>query len=431
MSTSQVSLDIVPGFLPLYESVYDEKIRNIFMWGGRGGAKSMAMADFLAVMGAQETAKYLNARQVQLSIKDSVHSLIKERIRQNQIKGYSITDKSINNRRTKTSMIFRGLSKQTEDSIKSLFQVLRCWVEEAQSITNQSLKILTPTIRAPNSKLYWTYNRHNADDPVHEYFLSHRTKKEKMRYTAPDGKQYYWHLHRGDGCIGIEINYDGNPYFPQVLEDERKKAQRTMPVEEYMHIWEGGCRIIGDAIIFNGKFEVKEFDTPSTVEIFENRFFYGADWGFAKDPTVMTRCFIKDQCLYVEYEAHGYHVELDDIPALFDQIPESRKWPSYGDNSRPETISYVARSGFNISAADKWPGSVEDGITYMKSFKKIYIHPRCTNTLFECKHYCYKTDPNTDEILPIIVDKHNHCMDSIRYGLSPYITRQTSILDVI
>ena len=80
------------------------------------------------------------------------------------------------------------------------------------------------------------------------------------------------------------------------------------------------------------------------------------------------------------------------------------------DEARPETISYVRRQGFNIAAAEKWPGCVEDRIAHIKGYKKIHIHERCKHTQFEARNYRYKRDRVTDEVLPVIIDKHNHCI---------------------
>ena len=139
------------------------------------------------------------------------------------------------------------------------------------------------------------------------------------------------------------------------------------------------------------------------------------------DPTALTRCFIEDNCLYIDYEAGGVGVEMEEIPALFDSVPDVRKWKIRSDCARPETISYVKRHGFDCVAADKWKGSVEDGIEYLRSFKKIYIHPRCKHTYEEFKYYSYKKDKISGDILPIVVDAWNHYIDSLRYALEPYI----------
>lgn len=131
----------------------------------------------------------------------------------------------------------------------------------------------------------------------------------------------------------------------------------------------------------------------------------------------------KDKKLYIDHEAYGVGVEIDELPALYRSVPGAEKWPIKADAARPETISYIAnRAGFRISAAKKWQGSIEDGISYLKSFDKIVIHPRCKHCADEFRLYSYKVDKTTSEVLPIIVDKWNHIIDGLRYALSDYIT---------
>ncbi|MCK5609608.1 hypothetical protein KAR91_47475, partial [Candidatus Pacearchaeota archaeon] len=107
------------------------------------------------------------------------------------------------------------------------------------SITDSSLKILRPTIRSPGSKIYFSFNRKSLRDPVYDLFLRHKTKKYKMKFTDENGDSFYWFLHKGDGCIRIEINWDGNPFFPNELNNDRLLDLETQPVEEYQHVWEG------------------------------------------------------------------------------------------------------------------------------------------------------------------------------------------------
>jgi hypothetical protein len=168
--------------------------------------------------------------------------------------------------------------------------------------------------------------------------------------------------------------------------------------------------------------EIVDFETPPGA-----RFFHGADWGFATDPTALVRVFIKDNCLYIDKEAYGLHVEIVDTPKLFDRIDTARKWPIKADCARPELISYMKQQGFDIKAAKKWAGSVMDGITFMRSFDKIYIKPDCTNTAQEFRLYSYKVDNNSGDILPIITDKYNHIIDAIRYSLDGYIRNKSDI----
>ena len=147
------------------------------------------------------------------------------------------------------------------------------------------------------------------------------------------------------------------------------------------------------------------------------------DWGFAQDPTALVRLFVQDGALFVDAEAYGVGVELDELPQLFDSIPTTRKWPVKADAARPETISFMCRKGFRVSAAKKWAGSVEDGVALLKGFRRIYIHPRCTHAADEFRLYSYKVDKNNGDVLPVIVDAHNHIIDAARYALDGYVKR--------
>lgn len=133
--------------------------------------------------------------------------------------------------------------------------------------------------------------------------------------------------------------------------------------------------------------------------------------------------FIQDDILYIDAEAYGTGIELDETPALFDTIPTSRHWPIKADSARPETISFMARKGFRISAAKKWAGSVLDGIALLKSFTRILIHPRCKHTAEEFRMYSYKVDRANGDILPVPVDAWNHAIDAARYALDGYVKR--------
>ena len=253
--------------------------------------------------------------------------------------------------------------------------------------------MLIPTIRKENSEVWITFNPGNPEDETYNRFV----------------------VNPPDNSIVVKVGWQDNPWFPETLRQEKDYCKRVNP-EAYEHIWEGNPRIISDAQIFKGKFVVEPFETPDNVI-----FYHGVDWGFAKDPTVLIRCFILENCLYIDQEAYGVGVELDNTAQLFDNIKTSRTHPIYADSSRPETIVHIRKRGFTISAAPKWSGSVEDGITVLKSFEKIIIHPRCKQTVKEFQLYSYEVDRNTGTIRPKIIDAFNHCIDAIRYALFQHI----------
>ena len=378
-----MNIDVPEILLPLYTT---DK-RYIAIRGGRGSGKSWSVADFLLCKGLESKKRVLCTREVQTSIKDSVHKLLSDRIEHHKLKGfYTITDKNIKGANG-SEFIFKGLFRNDND-IKSTEGIDYCWTEEAQAVSRRSLEVLTPTIRKDKSQILYTYNPTNEDDPVHvDYTLANR-----------------------DDTLKIEALFHHNPWFPEVLRNEMEYDRRTDP-DKYAHKWLGQCIAHSEAQIFYGKWNIEEFESNSDT------YYYGADWGFATDPTALVRCFIKENTLYIDYEAYEVKCEITDTARLFDVIPESRKHEIIADSARPETISHLRRNGFRIEGAAKGKGSVEDGIEHLRGYEKIVIHPRCKHTIDEFRLYKFKQDKLTGKILNVPEDKNNHIIDALRYAL--------------
>ena len=379
-----------------------EKKRYKVAYGGRGSGKSWSVARCLILLAMKSKVRILCTRQLQTSIKDSVHKLLFDSIDDLKLSPFFDITRDAIRCHNGSEFIFKGLQNQTNE-IKSIEGIDYCWVEEAQSVSEDSWNILIPTIRKEGSEIWVTFNPDREEDATYQRFVKN---------NPPDS-------------IVQLVNYNDNAWFPDVLRKEMN-YDREVDFGKYEHIWLGKTVIDTEAQVYHGKFELKEFETPQGVT-----FFYGADWGFANDPTAVVRCFIQEQCLYIDYESGGIGVEFEELPALFDIIPDIRRWEIRADSARPETISYMSRQQFNIKACPKWKGSVEDGIEYIRSFRKIYVHPRCKHTYEEFKFYSYKQDKNTGDVLPIVLDKDNHYMDALRYALNPYIQKNVSILEVL
>ena len=370
----------------------DDDCRYKVAYGGRGSGKSYALADACLVKAISKRNRILCARQLQTSIRDSVHKLLCDRIfALGMGNWFEITRESIRCKNG-SEFIFKGIQNNIME-IKSMEGVDICWVEEAQSVSDESWEVLIPTIRKEGSEIWVSFNPDREDDATYKRFI---------KQPPPD-------------CKSVLINYMDNPYFPDVLKREMEYCKK-IDYPRYEHIWLGKTIMETEAQIFKGKFEVAEFEADEGTQ-----FYYGADWGFANDKTALVRCFIENNCLYIDYEAGGVGIEMEELPKLFDTVPDSRKWKIRADSARPETISYVARHGFRCFPVKKWKGSIEDGIEYMRSFEKIYIHPRCKQIIEEFKFYSYKKDRISGDILPIIVDAWNHFIDATRYALEPYI----------
>ena len=373
--------------IPKIQSLIKSRKRYKVAYGGRGSGKSYGIAQVLAHRALAEKCKILCTRAIQNTLRDSALSILKRVIEDSKIDMFFDPTNEGLRCKNGTEFIFRGL--QHPDRIKSLDAIKYCWVEEAHAISQRAWEYLIPTVREPGSEIWVTFNPDQESDPVYDMFV-----------TTP----------REDAEI-VKIDYHDNEFFPDVLKQELEYDKR-IDYEKYMHIWEGACRTISDAQIFRGKYRVDVFETPEV-----DRFYYGADWGFSQDPTTLVRCFIKNDILFIDYEAYGVGVDIDETPQLFRSVPGADKWPITGDSARPETISYLQRHGFKIRGASKGKGSVEDGIAFIRSFPVVVIHERCKHTADEFKLYSYKEDKLTGDILPVVKDEHNHCIDALRYAL--------------
>jgi phage terminase large subunit len=359
-------------------------------WGGRGSGKSHFFAEAMIEAHILDPGTYsVCVRENQKSLAQSVKRLLETKIEAMGAGDYfEVQEAVIKSRRGDGLIIFQGMKTHTADSIKSLEGYDRAWVEEAQSLSQTSLDMLRPTIRKPGSELWFTWNPREKSDPVD-------------------------HLLRGDtppkDTAVIGVNYDQNPWFPDVLRDEMEYDQRRDP-DKYKHVWLGGYLANSEARVFQN-WRVEEFDAPRDAI---HRM--GADWGFSVDPSVLVRCHIMGRTLYVDFEAYQVGCEIVNLPELFMTIPEAQKWPMTADNARPETISHMRKHGFpRIFPAVKGPRSLEEGVEWLKSYD-IVVHPRCVHTIDELTLYSYKRDPLTDRILPILEDKKNHVIDALRYA---------------
>ena len=215
---------VIPIRLPKKCGFLMERHRFKVMRGGRGGGKSWSAADALLALGAANKLRILCAREVQDSIKQSVHKLLSDRIAKLGLGGfYQILDNEIRGANG-TEITFTGLGRHTVDSIKSFEGVDIVWVEEAQGVSERSWSVLIPTIRAKNSEIWATFNPDMDTDPVWQRFVVNPPTDE-----APFD------------CVSVELNWYDNKHFPEVLDRERKHCKKVSP-DDYENIWEGKCR---------------------------------------------------------------------------------------------------------------------------------------------------------------------------------------------
>ena len=384
--------------LPRYAQTFIKgTYRYRCLYGGRGSAKSQTIATLLLLRGASSKIRVLCLREIMESIADSSHKLLKDIVSDNPNLSahYTVTQNAIRGING-TEFIFKGLRYNITE-IKGTQGIDIAWVEEAANVSENSWQMLIPTIREENSEIWISFNPETEDSSTYQRFIASPPKN----------------------ALVMKINHDSNPFFPQVLRDEMEN-DRERDYSKYLHIWEGELKQNTDAQVFKN-FEIREFEAP-----FGTEFIFGADWGFANDPTTLNRLFVIDKTIYIDYEAHGIQTEIDDLPELFRTIPLSDRHIIRADSARPELISYMNRNGFRIVSASKGAGSVEDGVDNLRNYK-IVIHTRCHHTAKEFSKYSYKIHRLTGDILPDLVDAWNHHIDGIRYGCEPILKNNLNV----
>lgn len=387
--SATLRIDTARVFLPLLAPA-----RYKGAWGGRGSGKSHAFADLLIERCLMRPTRAVCVREVQRSLDQSVKQLLEDKI---ETFGVGREFRVLNTHIETPGdglILFQGMQNHTAESIKSLEGYDIAWVEEAQSLSDRSLTLLRPTIRKPDSELWFSWNPRFPTDPVDAFLRSDQTPP---------------------GTVVVKATYRDNPWLPDVLREEMAWDQSRDP-EKYAHIWLGDYERHSEARVFRN-WTVEDFETPQDAT-----FYFGGDWGFSVDPTVLVRCYIVGRKLYVDREVYRVGCEIDQTPALFDAIdPDhvgmARRWTIIADSARPETISYLQRHGYpKMRPARKGAGSVEEGVSFLQSYD-IVVHPRCRHAIDELTMYSYKQDRLTGAILPVLDDRKNHVIDALRYAV--------------
>lgn len=200
-----------------FKELFNPRWRYFAVYGGRGSLKSHTVARRLLLAGREKQVRILCTREIQKTIKDSVHKLLKDLIDEYGFTDYEVTKDTVRNTSTGSEFIFTGLRNNVTE-IKSMEGIDYCWVEEAQSLSEASIDILTPTIRKKGSQIIFTFNRLNELDPVYVKFVLNKNART---------------------CV-INVNYDVAQkygWFPDVLEEEME-ADRENPTL-FAHKWLG------------------------------------------------------------------------------------------------------------------------------------------------------------------------------------------------
>ena len=388
-------------FANLTQNRYD----TIVWHGGRGSAKSEALALIGIAESYIDDGVILCAREIQKSIDDSLYSSIAHKINDMGLADdFLILRTKIHNLRTGAQFVFAGL-KSNITNVKSITKLRVVLVDEAENVSQNSWDVIRPTPRYNHTRLYVVFNPRFENDPTWKEFVA-----------TPD-----------ENTLVVKINWRDNPWFPKSLERQRIRALRG-DIGKYNWIWEGDFLRVSDRSILGRQLSVDYFDVDESY----GHPYLGIDWGFSNDPNVIVECYVRGNELYVRRCGIKRKVQLTSTAAwLSDKVPMVKQYPARADCARPETVSMVSNTLPMVKACKKWSGSIEDGVALMQTFEKIVIHPKaCTNQdeqdelIAELYGYSYKVinkDTPQEEVTASIEDKSNNVADAIRYALEPLI----------
>lgn len=381
-----------------------EPSRYKFIKGGRGSGKSWGVARALLIEGAGTKHRVLCTREVQKSIKQSVHQLLRDQIEALGLSSfYEVLENEIRGQNG-TRFYFAGLSDQTSDSIKSFEGCTRVWNEEGQTTTARSWQILTPTIRAPGSEIWTTYNPELDTDETHRRAV----------------------VNPFPGTIVIEMNYTENPWFPVELEKERIHAQATMKRDDYAHIWEGKCKpAVEGAIYFDQMAQAghRIGNVPHDPLLKTHAVW---DLGFNDSMSIILAQKVSSEIRIVHY-IEGSQRTLADYSAelkalILDGQPinwGSHYLPHDGFAKKHQTgkqdAEILGGFGWNIQRTPNM--DVEQGIKRARDcFSRIYFNKERTQRLLEClKRYRRQIISTTNEPGAPVHDEFSHGADAFRY----------------
>ena len=403
-------------------------------WGGRGAAKSHFFAEKLIDDSIYHRGLLSCCiREIQKSLRDSSKRLIESKIQKFGVmnEGFKIFADVIETPGDGI-IIFNGMQNHTSESIKSLEGFHRGFWDEAQRASEYSLGILRPSFfRVPNSELWFSWNPGDEESPIDKLL------------RGPHAKEL--------GAVVVNSNFDDNPWLPEGLAREEAYDRTHRTPEDYAHIWRGAYLVRSERRVFKN-WRRAVFDIPAGAR---PTYRFGADFGFSVDPSVLVRIFLgrwhnndptsgiaipddAGRTLFFDREAYRVGCDVDHTPALFagdcpfspddprawknpygdEGIEGALDWPMVADTARPETISYLQRHGFQkIVAAKKGPGSLQEGVEFLKSYDIVVHADNCPHVADEFTFYSFKVDKLTGKVLPVLEDKKNHTIDAARYAV--------------
>jgi phage terminase large subunit len=382
-----------------FARLFDDDWREAAVYGGRGGLKSHTVGRILLIRAMKRRKRTGCFREFQNSIADSSYQLLCDLIAQYKLHDFHTTKDGIYNLRNGSDFLFRGLHNNIQ-SIKSIEGIDTAWVEEAQTISEESLDVLTPTVRKPGSQLIYTYNRLRDKDPIHNRLVVEGRPR----------------------TLVINVNYDvamKYGFLSQALIEEMEDDKARRP-EIYKHKWLGMPSNLKGLIYPNWQ---KIDKVPKEARYLGP----GLDFGYTNDPSAVidvykwNNAYILDE---VMYERGQSNLKIANRIREREGLPPVQRDMSYegitqhltvGDSAEPKSIAEIGGYGVTITGAVKGKDSLNNGIQRLQELE-IYYTANSTNIEEETLNYRWRVDKE-DKSLNVPIDAYNHAMDAARYKI--------------
>ncbi|RTK92965.1 MAG: PBSX family phage terminase large subunit [Neisseriaceae bacterium] len=391
----ELKFDVIDRLLPIFEP-YRYKV----LYGGRSSGKTATIIRYLIIRAIERKTKIICARELEGSINESTYAEIRDFIYDNNLQydrenknGLFYVGASTITCTNGSEFKFKGLRSGVL-KLKSIPNIDICFIEEAETITNDVWEILIPTIRKEGSEIIVCFNPRDRESATYQRFIEAPQRDNELR---------------------IEINYPDNPFNSQTILDEIAYLKEH-DYARYEHVYLGKVLDMTEDVIFKGKTKILDMSLEHDGRTwrYENKaieMFYGMDFGFSTDPAAMVElCFLDKKTIYINREI--YETKL--LPNKYmerikEVMPESKGKQWYADSARPDSIAQLAFDGLKVEGAEKFKGSIEAGLEYLQGFT-IIINPACKNMIYEAHNYKYKTDKDSGKVTVDIIDANNHCL---------------------
>lgn len=368
-------------------------------YGGRGGGKSWGIATYLLIEAARQPLRVLCCREVQTSIRESVHKLLGEMIQAMGLGDrYRVLEREIRGANG-SEFLFEGL-KHNIGSIRSIEGIDKVWVEEAANVSRGSWDVLIPTIRKDGSEIIVSFNPELESDETYQRFV----------VDPPDGSTV------------MRVNFHDNPWFPAVLRTEAEDLQRRDP-DAYQHIYLGECRYTLDGAIYarelreateEGRITNVPYDTTKPVSVY-------CDLGWADQTSLWLVQHIAGEVRLIDYIEDSQRSWNDYLRVLQARryvygtlwLPHDGGAKSLGTGRSIEEISRAA--GWRVRLTPRL--SVADGINACRTlFPRMYFDKvRCADGVQALRHYRYDVDAAGQFSRHPLHDDASHGADALRY----------------